>query len=376
MPHEPPVHKWRLEQHHEAGERQKLRGRRVRVKDISYTDPANRNSRTYSYILGLYFRDMGKFAMLEEEDFDELDHQLLNGQRTQVQDKLVQHTLRYAISLAHRYCNRGLPFLDLIQAANCGLMVASKRYDPTRGYHFLTYADWWIRSEIFSDLDAYARQVRIPHHPYYYRVLRAMERLTNELGCEPSVEEIAVCLALPVEDIRRCWFKIKTGHDLSLQGKAGRGEDDDRSLQEITVSRTELRPDQYVEAREELEQSVFRIRHFFRWVWDTHGVKTYVILSLRYGLDGTGQKKTFAKIGEQLELTGERIRRIIEDFWREAGSAGIQKKDESWLQDRIRAITILEEVVNEQQPQFNLIQDAPASDPIRRAKQEKYQHRF
>ncbi len=213
--------------------------------------------------------------------------------------ELAAGNLRLVVSIAKKYRNRGLSFLDLIQEGNTGLMKAVDKYEYRRGYKFSTYATWWIRQAITRSIADQARTIRIPVHmiEVMSKIRNASRQLVQEKGREPTVEEVARLTSLPVPDIRRA-LKISR-HPISLDRPVGDGEDsyfgdfieDQGAESPVTAATQEMLKD--------------KIRH----VLSTLTYREREIIKLRYGL-GDGQTYTLEEVGRMFNVTRERVRQI------------------------------------------------------------------
>jgi RNA polymerase primary sigma factor len=213
--------------------------------------------------------------------------------------ELAAGNLRLVVSIAKKYRNRGLTFLDLIQEGNTGLMKAVDKYEYRRGYKFSTYATWWIRQAITRSIADQARTIRIPVHMIetMSKIRNASRQLVQEKGREPTVEEIARTTTLPEAEIRRA-LKISR-HPISLDRPVGDGEDsyfgdfieDQGAESPVTAATQEMLKDKIHQV---LGTLTYRERE---------------IVKLRYGL-GDGQTYTLEEVGKMFNVTRERVRQI------------------------------------------------------------------
>lgn len=215
--------------------------------------------------------------------------------------ELVASNLRLVVSIAKKYSSYGLQFLDLIQEGNIGLMIAVDRFEYQRGYKFSTYAHWWIRQAITRAIADQARTIRIPVHmiEFIYKLNRVSKSLVQEKGREPTCEEIATKMDLPVNKVQKI-MKIAQ-IPLSLEMPIGEGEES--HLSDFIEDKDILSPPDkviHINMREKIEEAL-----------DTHTQREASILKMRFGL-GDGNEHTLEEVGQQYKVTRERIRQIQE----------------------------------------------------------------
>ena len=246
----------------------------------------------------MYLKEIGKIPLLTPEQEQELASRLAEGDE-QAYDKMIEANLRLVVSIAKRYVGRGLPFLDLIQEGNLGLIKAVGKFDHTKGYKFSTYATWWIRQSISRAIADHARTIRIPVHMVetINRVARANHELLQELGRDPTAGEIAHRLHPPLEKVEEV---MRVSQDpISLETPVG--EEDDSHLGDFI-------PDD--EAYEPADAAAYALlREQLAGVLKTLTPREEKVLCLRYGLTD-GKMHTLEEVGEEFNVTRERIRQI------------------------------------------------------------------
>ena len=246
----------------------------------------------------MYLKEIGKIPLLTPEQEQELASRLAEGDE-QAYDKMIEANLRLVVSIAKRYVGRGLPFLDLIQEGNLGLIKAVGKFDHTKGYKFSTYATWWIRQSISRAIADHARTIRIPVHMVetINRVARANHELLQELGRDPTAGEIAHRLHLPLEKVEEV-MRVSQ-NPISLETPVG--EEDDSHLGDFI-------PDD--EAYEPADAAAYALlREQLAGVLKTLTPREEKVLCLRYGLTD-GKMHTLEEVGEEFNVTRERIRQI------------------------------------------------------------------
>ena len=246
----------------------------------------------------MYLKEIGRIPLLSSEEEIELAKRMEMGDE-EAKKKLSEANLRLTVSIAKRYSGRGMQFLDLIQEGNLGLIKAVEKFDYRKGYKFSTYATWWIRQSITRAIADQARTIRIPVHmaETMNRVNRTSRRLLQEYGREPTPEEIAVTMNLPVERILEV-SKISQ-EPVSLETPIG--EEEDSHLGDFIQ-------DEHVPVPSE-EAAHTLLREQLEEVMDTLSDREQKVLALRFGLED-GKPHTLEEVGRDFQVTRERIRQI------------------------------------------------------------------
>ena len=246
----------------------------------------------------MYLREIGKIPLLSYEKELELAKRILNNDE-EAKQELAEANLRLVVSIAKKYVGRGMLFLDLIQEGNMGLIKAVEKFDYTKGFKFSTYATWWIRQAITRAIADQARTIRIPVHMVetINRLIRTSRHLLQQLGREPTPEEIAKEMDMSVEKVMEIQ---KIAQDpVSLETPIG--EEDDSHLGDFIQDEDSPAPHDaasYTLLREQLEE-----------VMNTLTPREAKVLKLRFGLED-GKARTLEEVGKEFDVTRERIRQI------------------------------------------------------------------
>ena len=246
----------------------------------------------------MYLREIGKIPLLSFDEELELAKRVINGDE-EAKQKLAESNLRLVVSIAKKYVGRGMLFLDLIQEGNMGLIKAVEKFDYTKGYKFSTYATWWIRQAITRAIADQARTIRIPVHMVetINKLIRTSRHLLQQLGREPTPEEIAQEMEIPVEKVMEIQ---KIAQDpVSLETPIG--EEDDSHLGDFIQDEDSPAPQDsaaYTLLKEQLEE-----------VMNTLTPREAKVLKLRFGLED-GKSRTLEEVGKEFNVTRERIRQI------------------------------------------------------------------
>lgn len=246
----------------------------------------------------MYLKEIGKISLLTPEEEVELAVRMSQGDE-KARARMAEANLRLVVSIAKRYVGRGMLFLDLIQEGNLGLIKAVEKFDYTKGYKFSTYATWWIRQAITRAIADQARTIRIPVHMVetINKVIRVSRQLLQELGHDPTPEEIAAEMGMPVEKVRDI-LKIAQ-EPVSLETPIG--EEEDSHLGDFI-------PDE--DASEPSEAASYTLlKEQLMSVLSTLTPREEKVLRLRFGLDD-GRTRTLEEVGKEFNVTRERIRQI------------------------------------------------------------------
>lgn len=245
-----------------------------------------------------FLKDIGKIPLLSAEEEIKLAERMKNGDEA-AKNRLIEANLRLVVSIAKKYVRRGMQFLDLIQEGNMGLIKAVEKFDYTKGFKFSTYATWWVRQAITRALADQARTIRIPVHMVetISRVKKAQSQLLHENGCEPTDDEVAEFLGMSVEKVREI---IRISQDpVSLETPIG--EEEDSHLGDFI-------PDEDAPAPAD-EACNSMLKQMLGEVLDTLSDREKRVIILRYGLID-GRQRTLEEVGQEFQVTRERIRQI------------------------------------------------------------------
>ena len=246
----------------------------------------------------MYLREIGRIPLLTFDEELDLAKKVLKGDE-EAKQKLAESNLRLVVSIAKKYVGRGMLFLDLIQEGNMGLIKAVEKFDYTKGFKFSTYATWWIRQAITRAIADQARTIRIPVHMVetINKLIRTSRHLLQQLGREPTPEEIATEMEIPVEKV----IEIQKIAQDPVSLETPTGEEDDSHLGDFIQDDDSPAPQDsaaYTMLREQLEE-----------VMNTLTPREAKVLKLRFGLED-GKSRTLEEVGREFQVTRERIRQI------------------------------------------------------------------
>ena len=260
---------------------------RATVDSVSLDDPVK-----------LYLKEIGRVQLLSSEDEIELAKKIIEGDE-KAKKRLAEANLRLVVSIAKRYVGRGMYFLDLIQEGNVGLIKAVEKFDYTKGFKFSTYATWWIRQAITRAIADQARTIRIPVHMVetINRLKKAQSQLLHENGREPTEEQIAEAMDLPIERVR----EIMRVAQETVSMETPIGPEEDSRLMDFIRDEDALAPDEAALktiTNEDIDS-----------VLKTLTPREEAVIRLRFGLED-GRCHTLEQVGLRFQVTRERIRQI------------------------------------------------------------------
>lgn len=266
----------------------------------------------------LYLKDIGKVPLLSIEEEVELAKKIEQGDY-HAKQKLAEANLRLVVSIAKRYVGRRLQLLDLIQEGNMGLMKAIEKFDYTKGFKFSTYATWWIRQSITRAIADQARTIRVPVHMVetINKKSRATKVLLQRLGREPSLEEIANEMGVPIKKV----YEIQRISLDPISLETPIGDEDDTHLGDFVEDEKIASPETVVDN--------FALHTKLIEVLETLNPREEKVIRLRYGLDD-GKPKTLEEVGAEFKVTRERIRQIESKALRKLRTPTRRKKIEDF----------------------------------------------
>lgn len=269
----------------------------------------------------LYLRSIGRVKLLSATEEIELARRISQGDQL-AKKRLVQANLRLVVSVAKKYQGRGLPFLDLIQEGNLGLIRAAEKFDPERGYKFSTYATWWIRQGITRALADKSRTIRVPVHMVetINQLRKTTRKLSQELGRRPGLEDLAKAMNCSLTKVKEILAANRT--PISLDTPLG--EDEDNSLADLVQDENTTLP--------EVSTTSSLLASDIRGVLSTLTPREREIIVLRYGLKD-GLQRTLEQVGKLVGITRERTRQIELKALRSLRASNLMDKLRDYLEE-------------------------------------------
>ena len=246
----------------------------------------------------VYLKDIGKIQLLSSEEEFGLAEKMAGGNE-EAKAKIIESNLRLVVSIAKKYTGRGMPFLDLIQEGNIGLMKAVEKFDHTKGYKFSTYATWWIRQAITRSISVHGRTIPLPVHivEKINKVRQVSRNITQRVGRDPTDAEIAAEMNTSVDKVREI---LKYAQDpISLEERVGK--EDDSVIGDFIPDENAPNPEEIV-SQTILHEKIIE-------ALDTLTPRESEVIKMRFGLSD-GRVRTLEEVGEEFKITRERIRQI------------------------------------------------------------------
>ncbi|MBY0357738.1 MAG: sigma-70 family RNA polymerase sigma factor [Candidatus Obscuribacterales bacterium] len=268
-----------------------------------------------------YLKAIGRVKLLSAAEEIELARRVLKGDQL-AKKRLVQANLRLVVSVAKKYQGRGLPFLDLIQEGNLGLIRAAEKFDPERGYKFSTYATWWIRQGITRALADKSRTIRVPVHMVetINNLRKVTRKLAQETGRKPTIEDLAKAMNCSLTKVK----EIMAANRIPVSLDSALNEEDDNNLSDIVQDKNSVAP--------ETSTASSLLASDIRGVLSTLTAREREIIVLRYGLKD-GNQRTLEQVGKLVGITRERTRQIELKALRSLRTSGHMDKLRDYLEE-------------------------------------------
>lgn len=298
-----------------------------------------------------YYRAVKDHKFLKHEHLLELARRWQMHGDYEVRNTIVVHNLRLSMKIASRYMGRGLDYDDLVQEGNIGLMIAAERFEPEKGFHFTTYATWWVRQHMQRAIQNFKNFVRMPVHTQeaLHKILKITCELGMQLQREPMLEEVAAKAGEDVDKVKKILHQLKVPV-VSLEELAysTSSKDSDASLEDITADIAAISPSMALEAKEDLEIAARNIRTFLAAIKALDvSDKQKTAFKMYYGLDGHREDHTLVSIAESsgFGVTRERVRQMNKIVWKKLAEHGIAMDDQK-LVTSLKRVHDLENIVS------------------------------
>lgn len=300
---------------HTLEEQEADQGRKSHIE--TYLEEVHKGMVSEQDLLGLYLKEVGQFRLLSFEEVKELARRIQVKHDVRARNTLVLHNLRLSVAIARRYRGRGLEYLDLIQEGNQGLMTAANKFYWRKGFHFSTYATWWVRQRVTRAIMDYGDVIRTPvhHHEFWSKIMQVSEALVQKLGREPKAEEIASSLDVSEKIVQKALkqMRMTTVYLDDLFG--GEGVEQGHDVLEVIPDENAPTPEELIAAEEMAKKTNEKLELFKMKLFFALDDRQREIFKARYGLDGSFEKRTLEEIGEEYGLTRQRVEQIINRAW-------------------------------------------------------------
>ncbi|HSE35356.1 MAG TPA: RNA polymerase sigma factor RpoD/SigA [Candidatus Paceibacterota bacterium] len=295
-----------------------------------------------------YYQACRKYPLLSKEQEQELSRRVCEDGDLSARNELVCHNLRLVRSVARRYAWSKLPFADLIQEGNLGLITAAEKFDWRVGTRFTTYAYWWIRQAVTRAILQYSDVIRLPVHIGMLRlnILQAIDRMCIDGGRIPTPEAIAEYLDTPLPAVKNALRAMHLQNPIPLDGIPRSGEEGDEiNLQDLVADPNGADPSVILEAKQELLAIYNDLRIILDAIKELPGnrERNITVFKEMHGLGPSGEKRTLEEVGQEFGVTRERIRQILLRIFESLAEQGIEV-DQQALRDHLWRVQELEKL--------------------------------